>query len=1004
MGSDRARLRADVTQRYRRPVFQQGRVTLEADLNEAHQWIGDELEAETVDIVGPCGTPDDGYLIVEAGQPKPPRGIAFAAGTMYVGGLRVTTDGLVDFAPQDPKQAPPPNAWLDRGAVPPAPMEYVWLHLIETEVSAVEDVALRESALGGPDTAQRIRLLQRIERRKTTLPNCTDALDELKKSWIADGLQFDDHTMRLRSKATLQVKYTQPPVKTDLCEPTAHGGYLGAENQLIRVQITGGTHADGFQVAWGFDDASFLYPITFANGGTTAIKLGTQPVDAAHWPRAGQALELLQATAKLANGRYVAAPDGQMHIDGNAYDSTSGTITFAVPVTLAPSPQLFLRVWEELTTLPAGSANNQIPIGTTGITVTLSAPSGRFHVGDYWQFAVRPFTDQQIVPIRYTDAPQPPEGAREWFCPLGIVTWSKDGKQNDVYTLTADCREHFDDLVVLTKRKAGSGCCTVSVSPADFTSGDQTLQKLIDALPRDVPALVCLGPGTYELPASLRIPKRAAELTIEGCPGGVTLAAVAGAEASFIDGLVVVASVDGVTLRNLQFDPLPVPQDRSGFLNNATAFVSPQARSLVAGTAMAIGVRAISCSALTIDRCTFTLPTPPSIQIVAAGIFAGSTISDVRVTHCAFRCASGATSTEVAPLRIFIGYAQAQTLLGLAKLNTPVQVIDSRLDGAAFDDNVFDGLTYGVLVHAAFGSVRVHRNRITRSFAGFLFYDAVPRSVVGATRPVMGLLQLSGPYMFTITLLSRYPLPQGADPNSLGPPAVTLTLPSPPGPVLIRTLAAAPIGDTLKTGAADQFSVAVLTPPPAPPPMITLFRPEIDRAVDIEMAFAATVPPVPTKVPGFDIAHNDGLVGIAGIGGVAVGEPALNIEFDVRQPGSELRLTANKFGSTNPFTITVLIYQIDTATVTGNEMANYGRNPSDTNLWTTSRPFWLAPPFVANRAQLDRVAITGNVFSGIPALPPRLDALAAAAAGKYPVGLADWYFLNTTMPVGELEP
>ena len=65
MGSDRARLRADVTQRYRRPVFQQGRVTLEADLNEAHQWIGEELEAETLDIVGPCGTPDDGYLLVE---------------------------------------------------------------------------------------------------------------------------------------------------------------------------------------------------------------------------------------------------------------------------------------------------------------------------------------------------------------------------------------------------------------------------------------------------------------------------------------------------------------------------------------------------------------------------------------------------------------------------------------------------------------------------------------------------------------------------------------------------------------------------------------------------------------------------------------------------------------------------------------------------------------------------------------------------------------------------
>src|ERR1051326_7596550 len=66
MGSDRARVSYDPNQLYRSVVMQQGRVTLEADWNEAEEIAAEELRSEALDFVGPAGTPDDGYKVTPA--------------------------------------------------------------------------------------------------------------------------------------------------------------------------------------------------------------------------------------------------------------------------------------------------------------------------------------------------------------------------------------------------------------------------------------------------------------------------------------------------------------------------------------------------------------------------------------------------------------------------------------------------------------------------------------------------------------------------------------------------------------------------------------------------------------------------------------------------------------------------------------------------------------------------------------------------------------------------
>src|SRR3954452_24201481 len=111
MGSDRARVSYDESRQYRSVVMQQGRVTLEADFNETEQIINEEQRKEALDFVGPAGTPDDGYRVVEAGVIATPLfDFTVSRGTMYVGGERA-------YLPNDIVYSQQPD-WFDYSTDP----------------------------------------------------------------------------------------------------------------------------------------------------------------------------------------------------------------------------------------------------------------------------------------------------------------------------------------------------------------------------------------------------------------------------------------------------------------------------------------------------------------------------------------------------------------------------------------------------------------------------------------------------------------------------------------------------------------------------------------------------------------------------------------------------------------------------------------------------------------------------------------------------------------------
>ncbi|CAM5737424.1 hypothetical protein MAUB1S_02883 [Mycolicibacterium aubagnense] len=107
----------------------------------------------------------------------------------------------------------------------------------------------------------------------------------------------------------------------------ATGGYLGAENQLIRVQIASVDAAGVPTIVWGYDDATFLYTLSQTapdNSGHVILTLANAPVDSYHNPVAGQAVELLRDAASLtpddpsAHSGYIAAAAESVSLSARA--------------------------------------------------------------------------------------------------------------------------------------------------------------------------------------------------------------------------------------------------------------------------------------------------------------------------------------------------------------------------------------------------------------------------------------------------------------------------------------------------------------------------------------------------------------------------------------------------------------------------------------------------------------------------------------------------------------
>jgi Right handed beta helix region len=475
MPIDISRSSTDFRKHYTSVRAQMGRVLTDDDHNENERIHDEDERRSRVETIGAAASPDNGFRIQ---NPKiTPAGIDFGImpGVFFLGGNRLELETQETFQKQ--------SDWLDITPmdIPPPPdasgrFDLIYLEAWDQDVTQVEDDGLKEPGLGGPDTSARLRQMRRVKVSTGVTGDCEADWAALLAQQTADGLGTLNLQNELVVDTTLTVGFG-PGVKQDLCSPLSAPGYLGAENQAIRVQLLSKS-----TFTYGFDNASYLYTVkvgTDGQGQPRMVTMVTQPRDTFHYPATGLLVEFLVASAALPDGQSVAAMSGRLARVASPYDPKTAQFMLASDI---PAGDFFLRVWDRGADVASADAipfqpGVAVTLGDTGLQLTFGGKD--YPARNYWIVAVRPDSPDRLMPADLKSG-RGPHGVRRFITPLAEIQWTpSDGK------VLHDCRVVFPPL------SRTRGCCSRTVGPGE------SIQLAIDALPKDG-GEICIMPGVFK--------------------------------------------------------------------------------------------------------------------------------------------------------------------------------------------------------------------------------------------------------------------------------------------------------------------------------------------------------------------------------------------------------------------------------------------------------------------------------------------------------------------------
>ncbi|MBC9728857.1 DUF6519 domain-containing protein [Streptomyces sp. TRM68367] len=454
MHADLSRLTFRPERRYSAVVAQQGRVQLDADLNEQTAIQLHQARTLAADLIGRHGGPRDapGFRIEYLGGRHDIDTLNIHGGRYYVDGILCDATRPARGTPvpdenaeesDAPAEEPPahwtywdqPDAFRDPekpGDRLPSPAQapfVVYLNVWERAVSAAEDPALREVALGAamPDTAARVKVVWQVLPLSLAELNIEDA--EPAKEDVRAA--FDKWAERQAAPSARLAARSKRPDHADedpcLVKPDAR--YRGPENQLYRVEVHAGGEAKDATFKWSRENGSVVFPVDEIDG--TWVQLASlghddkldldvgdhvEVVDTAYASRL-EPLPLLRVEELDLPGRRVrlsAEPD--QHI---------GRLPHLHP---------FLRRWDHhesprhkgrTTSLKSGA----VPV-TEGEWLHLEdgvevyfAKGGTYRTGDHWIIPARTATGSVEWPVDPARRPllQATAGIARHFAPLALV-------------------------------------------------------------------------------------------------------------------------------------------------------------------------------------------------------------------------------------------------------------------------------------------------------------------------------------------------------------------------------------------------------------------------------------------------------------------------------------------------------------------------------------------------------------------------------------------------------
>ena len=438
MKGDFSRLTFRSENQYTGVQLQQGRVLLDADWNEQVA-IGVHRDAITTrDVVGPCGAPignagfrvidaagidalsDEERGVVEEGEllPLPEGDFLFSPGRIYVDGLLCENGAFSSFLRQP--HLPDVEAPGEEGA-----LFLAYLDVWERHLTALERPAMREPALGGPDSATRTQLVWQVklERVEGDEARC----DDFGPGWAPSGSRS---TGRLRAR----VAESEETLDSN-CLPTPGGGYRGLENQLYRIEIHKGSDSEeGATFKWSRENGSVVTTLTAMNPAGSELVLTDGGRDDVHGFARAAWIEIRDEDRVLAR-----EPGVLLEVD-SVQDRTVDITDW--PAGLSEDDfdeQITARRWEGTGTVEIDS---WIPL-ENGVEIQFA--EGEYRTGDHWMVPARALEGRILWPRQGEGAAwEERHGTEHHFCPLALLRFG-DGE----WSVESDCRKLFPPLTEL---------------------------------------------------------------------------------------------------------------------------------------------------------------------------------------------------------------------------------------------------------------------------------------------------------------------------------------------------------------------------------------------------------------------------------------------------------------------------------------------------------------------------------------------------------------------------
>ncbi|MGW1006963.1 DUF6519 domain-containing protein [Streptomyces sp. NPDC002520] len=434
---------------YSAVIAQQGRVQLDADLNEQTAIQLHQARTLATDLIGQHGGPAGrtGFYIEYVGEQDIDT-LSISPGRYYVDGILCDAYRPVPGTPVpdgDAEEQPAPESadwdyWSqpdgfrdpehreDRLPSPAQSPFVVYLRVWERAVSAAEDPALREVALGAalPDTAVRSKVVWQV------LPLTLSELDIEESDPSVDTVRrkFDTWAAKQAPAGRLAARSERPEhADEDPCLVRPDARYRGPENQLYRVEVHAGGDAQEATFKWSRENGSVVFPVDELDG--TWVQLSTLGLDDKLDLDVG---DLVEFTDTAYASRLEPLPllrVEELDLPGRR-----------VRLSAEPNPRVgrlphlhpFLRRWDHheaprrkgRTTALKGGA---IPLAEgewlpleDGVEVYF-AKNGTYRTGDHWLIPARTATGSVEWPTDAARRPllEAPAGIVRHFAPLALV-------------------------------------------------------------------------------------------------------------------------------------------------------------------------------------------------------------------------------------------------------------------------------------------------------------------------------------------------------------------------------------------------------------------------------------------------------------------------------------------------------------------------------------------------------------------------------------------------------